>query len=313
MTVAVVIAGLVFVAVALFVGAMASMVFSEERKVSRALRTVSEWESDQAAIAEPMLRPFRARVISPVVDAIAKMMRGVLTEDAGVKMQHRLDLAGNPARLTPEGVAGLRVVLAVVAFLLSVAGFATAGHGLTVISVVGTLGITAFASIAPSLWLDWLRRRRQKEIRLALPDMLDMLTISVQAGLGFDTALAKLVRTTASGPLAMEFARMLREVQAGVSRRDAFRHLGERTDVPELDNFIVAMVQADVFGVSISGILHTQAAELRKKRRAAAEEKAQKAPVKLVFPIILCILPATLIVILGPVVISIARTFGMLK
>jgi len=307
------ISALVFVAVALFAGALASMVFSEERKVSRALRKVSDWEFEQAAIAEPTLRPFRARVISPAVDAVSRVMRGVVSEEAVTKMQHRLDLAGNPGRLTPEGIAGLRLVTAAVALLVAVAGFAVARIGITATSLLGTIVITAFGAVAPSMWVDYLARRRQKEIRLALPDILDMLTISVQAGLGFDMALAKLVRTATGGPLSAEFARMLREVQAGVSRRDAFRHLGERTDVPELDNFIVAMVQADVFGVSISGILRTQAAELRKKRRAVAEEKAQKAPVKIVFPIILCILPATMIVILGPVVISIARTFGMLR
>ena len=307
------ISGLVFTSVALLVGALASMVFSEERKVSRALRKVSDWEFEQAAIAEPTLRPFRARVIAPALEAFSRAMRGVVSEDAVVRMQHRLDLAGNPGRITPEGVAGLRLVAAAVAFVVSIAGFAIAGSGLSTASVMGTLVITALGAVAPGMWIDYLGRRRQKEIRLALPDILDMLTISVQAGLGFDMALAKLVRTSTGGPLSVEFARMLREVQAGVSRRDAFRHLGERTKVSELDNFIVAMVQADVFGVSISGILHTQAAELRKKRRAAAEEKAQKAPVKIVFPIILCILPATMIVILGPVVISIARTFGMLQ
>ena len=112
---------------------------------------------------------------------------------------------------------------------------------------------------APDFWLLQLRQRRQHAIRRALPDMLDMLTISVQAGLGFDMALSKLVRNT-SGPLAEEFARMLNEVQSGISRRDGFRRLGERTDVSELNNFIMAMVQADVFGVSVSGILHAQVA-----------------------------------------------------
>jgi tight adherence protein C len=161
------------------------------------------------------------------------------------------------------------------------------------------------------VWIDELKRRRQNKIRLALPDMLDMLTISVQAGLGFDMALTKLVRNTA-GPLAEEFARMLSEVQAGVSRRDGLRHLGERSDVPELNNFIMAMVQAEVFGVSVSGILQTQAAELRKRRHQRAEELGQKAPVKMVFPIILCMLPATMLVILGPAIISVGKAFGII-
>jgi tight adherence protein C len=303
---------LVFASVALLVSALALMVFSEERQVTRALRTVSDWESQQAAVAEPMLRPFRARVISPLAEAASRAIHGAVPEEARARMQHLLDLAGNPGEITPEGIAGLRIGLSAGALVLAVAGFALAGTGLSATSVVGTVAMVAIGALAPGLWLTQLRLRRQDQIRRALPDMLDMLTISVQAGLGFDIALAKLVRTT-TGPLPREFARMLNEVQAGVTRRDAFRHLGARTEVPELNNFIVAMVQADVFGVSISGILHTQSSELRKKRRAVAEEKAQKAPVQMVFPIILCILPATMLVILGPAVISIGRAFGLLE
>jgi tight adherence protein C len=303
-------AGLVFASVSLFVGAMASMMFSEERQVTRALRTVSDWESQQAGVAEPMLLPFRSRVLSPAVRAVSRMMRGVVPAHATARMQHRLDLAGMSSRVTPEGIATLRIGLAVAGLVLSVAGLAIARTPVSPMSVGIAVGLTVLGALAPGLWIDYLIRRRQDAIRRALPDMLDMLTISVQAGLGFDTALAKLVRTT-SGPLPQEFSRMLREVQAGVTRRDAFRHLGERTDVTELDNFIVAMVQADVFGVSISGILRTQASELRKKRRATAEERAQKAPVKMVFPIMLCILPATLLVVIGPAVIEIARMLGI--
>jgi len=310
--VTILIAALVFLSVALFITSVTLLAFSEERKVTRALHNVSDWESQQASIAEPMLRPFHDRVLSPVATAVSRTLRGVVPEDASARLQHTLDLAGNPRGLTPEGVTGLRIALAVVVFVLTAGGFAFSGRGISLMAVTVTFALTAVAALAPGFWLDYLRKRRQDEIRRALPDMLDMLTISVQAGLGFDTALAKLVRTT-DGPLPREFARMLREVQAGVTRRDAFRHMGERTDVPELNNFIVAMVQADVFGVSISGILHTQSSELRKKRRAFAEEKAQKAPVQMVFPIILCILPATMLVILGPAVISIGKAFGLIK
>ncbi|MDO8987425.1 MAG: type II secretion system F family protein, partial [Coriobacteriia bacterium] len=141
------------------------------------------------------------------------------------------------------------------------------------------------------------------------PDMLDMLTISVEAGLGFDQAMAKLVRNT-TGPLSEEFGRVLQEVQAGVKRTDAMRRLAQRTEVPELNGFIMAIVQADVFGISVSGVLRSQATEMRIKRRQYAEEAAQKAPVKLVFPLVICILPATLIVILGPAIISFVQVFG---
>jgi tight adherence protein C len=173
--------------------------------------------------------------------------------------------------------------------------------------VVGPL--VALAFFGPDLWLARRISKRKTAIRRALPDMLDMLTISVEAGLGFDQAIAKLVRYT-SGPLSHEFSRMLTEIQAGVDRSDALRAVAERTDVPELNGFIMAIVQAEVFGVSVAGVLRTQAREMRLKRRQYAEEQAQKAPVKVVFPLIFCILPATLIVIVGPAGISIVDVFS---
>lgn len=306
------VAGLVFASVTIVAAVVLFLAFSEERQVARALKAVSEWEGQQAEAAEPLLRPFRARVLAPMGQGIAGVVRSFVPDNARAKMAHRLDLAGNPFALPPEGIVSLRVIATLVFALLAGVGMMLAGVALSTWSVLAVLlaGVAGFA--APGLWLLQLQQRRQDAIRRALPDMLDMLTISVQAGLGFDMALSKLVRST-EGPLVEEFSQMLSEVQAGVSRRDALRSLAERTDVQELDNFVVAMVQADVFGVSISGILRTQAVELRKKRRQRAEELAQKAPVKMVFPIILCILPATMLVIIGPAVISIGRAFGLIS
>lgn len=303
---------LVFAAIGAFAYVLLALVFSEERKVTRALRNVSEWERGQAAEAEPLLRPFSARVMSPVAESATSALRSLLPANSRARMQRRIELAGSPKRLTPESVFGMRIV-----------GFLVAPAVCAVVALViaRQLSVWTWLLIVLSAIVGWfvpdfvlmeLRQRRQQAIRRSLPDMLDMLTISVQAGLGFDMALTKLVRNS-SGPLAEEFARMLSEVQSGVSRRDAFKRMGERTDVPELSNFIMAMVQADVFGVSVSGILRTQAEEMRKRRRQAAQEKAQKAPVKMVFPIIFCILPATMTVILGPAVIAIGRAFGIVQ
>jgi tight adherence protein C len=306
------ISGLVFAAVAVLAGVVLTTAFSEERQVRKALRSVSEWEGEQASVAEPLLLPFRSRVLSPMGGAVTGALRSMMPAKSRERMQHALDLAGDPGNLSPEGVAGLRLAGTVGGALLGGVVAVVARGGFSVLSVLAVVVLAVVGFLAPGLWLAQVGSSRQDEIRRTLPDMLDMLTISVQAGLGFDLALAKIVRNT-EGPLAREFAHMLNEVQAGVSRRDALRHLGARTDAPELDAFIVAMVQADQFGVSISGILHTQSSELRKKRRQRAEEMAQKAPVKMVFPIICCILPATLLVILGPAIVAIGRAFGLIR
>lgn len=305
-----VIAALAFASVGTLAFAFLQMVFSEERQVTRALRSVSAWESGQAEEAEPLLRPFRRRVLSPVVQGAADRLRRLFPVEVEARMRRRIELAGSPGRLSPENFVALQLAAAIVLPLLIVTLLALLGAGVSVFTVVLVTASAAAGYVAPGLWIDQMRKRRENRIRRALPDMMDMLTISVQAGLGFDMALVKLVRN-ASGPLAEEFGRMLNEVQAGGSRRDALRHLAERTDVAELGNFITAMIQADVFGVSVSGILQAQSLELRKKRRQMVEERAQKAPVKMVFPIIFCMLPATMLVVLGPAVIAIGRTFGL--
>lgn len=305
------IVALVFVAATTLAAVALLGIFSEERSVARALKRVSSWEAQQASTAEPLLKPFRTRVFGPTGALLGRTFAAMMPANARVAMQHKLELAGDPGRLTPDGIVGLRIAGAAAGLLLGIVLVLLMHTGISLISVALFVGAIVLGFFAADLWLYELGAHRQDAIRRALPDMLDMLTISVQAGLGFDMALAKLVRTT-SGPLSYEFARMLNEVQAGVARRDALRHMGERIAVPEVNNFVVAMVQADIFGVSVSGILREQSNEMRTRRRQRAEELAQKAPVKIVFPVIACILPATLLVILGPAVVSIGRAFGLL-
>jgi tight adherence protein C len=171
--------------------------------------------------------------------------------------------------------------------------------------LLGSLGF-----VLPSAMVGQRVVNRQEAIRRALPDTMDLLTISVEAGLGFDAALAHVTKTV-PGPLSQEIGRMLREVQLGVSRVEAFRHLGDRTDVDELNAFVLAMVQADLFGVSVSKVLRAQAKEQRTRRRQRAERKSMQIPTKMLFPLIFCILPALLVVITGPGIIKIAHgVFG---
>lgn len=286
------------------------LLFSEERRVKRRLQGLSGYEQSQAAEVEPLLKPFSARVTRPVGSSVAGLFRQLVPEEYAARLRRRIALAGAPGGLEVSDFVVYKVLSASAGFLGGVVLLVFV-RGLDTRTLLMGLVLALAAFFVPDLFLWSAIRRRQLSIRRALPDMLDMLTISVEAGLGFDQAVAKLVANS-RGPLAEEFARMLNEIQAGIARADAYRHLAERTDVSEVATFVTSMVQADVFGISVAGVLRTQAKEMRVKRRQRAEEIAQKAPVKIVFPLVLCILPATLIVILGPALVSIGRAFGLI-
>ena len=168
--------------------------------------------------------------------------------------------------------------------------------------------LTMASVVGPDAILNRKMEERQEIIRKRLPDILDLLTISVEAGLGFDQALDRTV-SAVPGPMSDEFARMLGEVRAGASRSDAMRAMDERIDVPEVRSFVLAILQADTFGVSIGRVLRAQADEMRIKRRQLAQEQALKAPVKMLFPMVFCIFPALFVVVIGPAVINISKNF----
>jgi tight adherence protein C len=163
--------------------------------------------------------------------------------------------------------------------------------------------------VSPNLYLYQVAYDRSAKMQRELPDAIDLMTISVESGLGFDAAVQQVANNT-DGPLADELARVLREMQIGQSRSESLRNLSERTNVPELKSFVSAMVQADAFGIPIAQVLRVQSAEIRVKRRQRAEEKAQQVPVKITIPLIFCILPCLFIAVMGPAAISIMDSFG---
>jgi tight adherence protein C len=226
--------------------------------------------------------------------------------DYTARVQRRLNLAGNPRSWSPERLMafkGLGLVAGVVlGFVLGVKH----GFGPTVLFTAGAAAVGLFL---PDILVRNIGEKRQLDLQKALPDTIDMLTVCVEAGLGFDSALARVARNT-SGPLAEEFARVLQEMQIGMSRAEALRALVSRTNVTELRAFVSAMVQSGELGISIGDVLREQSREMRIRRRQRAEEKAQKLQVKLLAPLILCLLPAMFIVILGPAVMNIMNFFS---
>ncbi len=295
-------------ATALAVYALLALIFAEDRRVAARLERLSQFEREELRDMEPLTQPFGQRVIAPALQRLARRVTALLPSTQRHTLGQLLDRAGL-VDVDPESYLAVTLLAGLACGVLGavMGGGARTPRGV----LVGALSGVIIGAAVPVVYLRARVSRRQRAIRVALPDMLDMLTISVEAGLGFDAAVAKLVASS-RGPLAEEFSRMLAEIQAGISRQDAFRNLAGRTGVPELSTFATSMVQADVFGISVKRVLSTQAREMRVKRRQAAEEAAQKAPVKLVFPLVLCILPATIIVILGPAMVAIGRAFGLI-
>lgn len=275
---------------------------SVERK--RAVRLLENQVSGSHSVASANLRErelaqsFGQRVLVPFVGGAGRVARRITPLDARDRMAKRLMLAGSPAGWDAERIIAFKVIGAGAGFLGSLAlARLLQLQGLTFLVSVVLLTVAGF--LVPDALVSRKVEDRQKEVLGTLSDTLDLLTISVEAGLSLNAAIAQVVQNV-PGVLSQEFARMLQEIQLGVPRSDAFRHLADRTDVEELNSFALAMIQADVFGVSIASVLRTQASQLRIKRRQRAEAKAQQTPVKIVFPLILCILPALFVIIIGP-------------
>jgi tight adherence protein C len=231
--------------------------------------------------------------------------RRVLPGATVARINRLLGTAGRPAAWPLERVLAAKVVLAVVAGLLGL--LVVAAHP-GVVAVLLAVVVTGVAFYLPELLLYSRGQERQQAIALELADTLDQMTIAVEAGLGFEAAIARAGRN-GKGPLAEELVRTLQDIGVGQPRREAYLALAERTGVADLRRFIRAVVQADQYGVSVADVLRTQAAEMRLKRRQRAEEKAMQIPVKVIFPLILCILPTLFIVLLGPTVLQIITVF----
>jgi tight adherence protein C len=303
--------GCLFLAIVL-VGVFVDQQMGEKRRAVRLLESqvVGPSGASQPNVdlrEQEMSENFANRVLVPVVGRAGRLAKKVTPLDTRDRIATKLMLAGSPAGWDAERVLAFKIIGAVVGFVGGILLLTLIDlNSFLQIVVIALLTFVGF--ILPDSVLSSRVEERKKEILRTLSDTLDLLTISVEAGLSLNAAIAQVVKNV-PGVLSSEFARMLQEIQLGVPRSEAFRHLAERTDVEELNAFALAMIQADIFGVSIASVLRTQAQQLRIKRRQAIEAKAQQTPVKIVFPLILCILPALFVVIVGPGAIQIFEQF----
>jgi tight adherence protein C len=297
----------IFVTVSLL--AYAAFLKADERISVRAARArLADYEAPADTRDSELREPLSTRVLEPTAVFVAGLARAALPDSYVEKVQKKLVIAG---RGQPEEADRFLVfhVLSVVAvpILWYVAWKYTSVRGIDLMAIFALLALAGV--VGPDAWLNRVIEDRQLTIRKKLPDVLDLLVISVEAGLGFEQALARAV-TMVPGPLSEEFARMLGEMRAGSSRADALTALDSRIDVREVRSFVLALKQADVFGVSIGSILRAQAADMRVRRHQLAQEEAQKAPVKMLFPMVFCIMPALFVITAGPAFINIFHAFS---
>ena len=292
-----VIAGLVFLAIMFIVIGIAS-----PRAADDVDTRLLEYGGRQMTLEEIELsRPFSDRVLVPMIQASSHFVSRFTPQRSLETTRHNLELAGNPNNWSATEFFGIRGLAALLmgALAFAVTMLANVGFAQQLLFTVG-LGLLGF--FLPVVWLGSRIRSRQDEIVKTLPDALDLLTISVEAGLPFDGAMQRVAEKW-DNEISRAFQRMLTEMAVGKSRREALRDMSDRMEVPDITSFVAALIQADQLGISIAKVLRIQSEQMRIKRRQRAEEKAQQAPVKMLFPMTFLIFPTILIVILGPAIL----------
>ena len=257
-------------------------------------------------------QPFMERVVIPIIRRFGELSTRFTPQKLLQETTLKLELAGNPGRIDASTFLATRFVgAAVFGGLLLLISFLSAnkwplGRVVLVVGIFSALGF-----FFPQLWLQSRINRRQNEVRKAMPDALDLLTICVEAGLGFDAAMSK-VSEKWENELSIMFGRCIREVQLGKTQREALRDMADRLGLPELTSFVAAVIQSQILGVSLAKVLRIQSDQMRVKRRQYAEELAHKAPVKMIIPMALLTFPSIMIILMAPAGFQISRAFGPL-
>lgn len=277
---------------------------SELTGVAKSLALIEGSVGERSVVKTDL--PAKDRLVEPVFDRTKALAVRLSPSGTAERLARSLDRAGNPIPWTAERILGAKGAALILGLLLGL----MYGGGLTLRGLAIALGLGAAFFYLPDLLLYNVTLKRQEQTAKGLAEALDMLTVCVEAGLGFDAALMQVARNI-EGPIAGEFARVISEIQIGKSRADAFAAMGERVTLPEVKNFVSAVVQADRLGIPIAAVLREQTSTMRLTRKQKAEEQAQKITVKILFPLLLCIFPVLMIVIIGPGAIRIMQNlFG---
>lgn len=283
---------------------LGQLIFGDSRTISRRLNALKE-DNVYSQYALEVSKPFLKRLAASCIKWSSKLALRISPAETLEKMKRKLQAAGNPYGIDVGAFMGLKVLSV---FLLSLFGiFLSLNKGFGQVLKTGlSFGIAGY--LIPEVWLNSRVAARKAEIQQDLPDVLDLLTVSVEAGLGFDAAIGKVVEKS-RGALAQEFARLLQEIRVGRPRREALRELSDRLQVEDFSTFTATLIQADQLGVSIGKILRIQSETMRMRRRQRAEEAAMKAPVKILIPMVFFIFPVLLIVLLGPAILNLITVF----
>ena len=259
-----------------------------------------------SVIEQEIGAPFSERVVRPLLLQLSRLITRLTPKGQTDSLQQRLDAAGNPPRLGVREFLGLRVLAAAGGFLFAVVVYRLLSAVSTPVALFCGLLVLLMGILLPDYMLQQAIGRRQYQIRKLLPDILDLLIVSVEAGLGFDGAMAKVVEKM-KGPFPQELRRVLQEMQMGKARTPALKDMAARVHVGEVSTFVAAIYQADQLGVSMAKVLHVQADTMRVARSQRIREMAAKLPVKMLFPLVFFIFPAIFVIIIGPGVISIMK------
>lgn len=257
-------------------------------------------------------QPFVERVILPIIKKIGDLSTRFTPEKLLQETTRKLELAGNPGRIDASTFLATRFVGAALfgGFFLFLSSLPTVNWPFVRIVLVVSI-FTVFGFFAPQMWLSSRITRRQNEVRKAMPDALDLLTICVEAGLGFEAAMSKVAEKWET-ELSILFGRCIREIQLGKTQREALRDMENRVGLPELTSFVAAVIQSQILGVSLAKVLRIQSDQMRVKRRQRAEEQAHQAPVKMIVPMALLTFPSIMIILMAPAAFQIAGAFGPL-